>query len=106
MNDYISRQDAIDAVNAYFEMSAVSRTIQNMTSVQEILKQLPSAQLERKTTHLIKYWTERKDGYGIEHIPHCKCANCGVDYLPRMAMDMNYCPNCGARFIKERDNSD
>lgn len=44
MNDLIKRQDAIDAVNAYMGLSAVSRTIQNMTNVQEILERLPSAQ--------------------------------------------------------------
>lgn len=42
----ISRQAAIDAVNAYLGLSEVSRTIQNMTSVQEILEQMPSVQPE------------------------------------------------------------
>ena len=46
--DCISRQDAIDAVNVYLGLSAVSRTIQNMTSIQEILENLPSAEPERK----------------------------------------------------------
>ena len=44
MDDTISRQDAIDAVNAYLGLSAVSRTVQNMTNIQEILEKLPSAQ--------------------------------------------------------------
>ena len=44
--DIIYRQDAIDAINAYLGLSAVSRTIQNMTSIQEILENLPSAQPE------------------------------------------------------------
>lgn len=44
--DTIYRQDAIDAINAYLGLSAVSRTIQNMTSIEEILKNLPSAQSE------------------------------------------------------------
>lgn len=44
MDDCISRQRAIDAVNAYLGLSAVSRTIQNMMSIQEILEKLPSAQ--------------------------------------------------------------
>ena len=44
--DAIYRQDAIDAINAYLGLSAVSRTIQNMTSIQEILENLPSAQPE------------------------------------------------------------
>ena len=44
VKDLISRQDAVDAVNAYLGLSAVSRTIQNMTSIQEILENLPSAE--------------------------------------------------------------
>ena len=44
MSDTISRKEAIDAVNAYLGLSAVSRTIQNMTSIQEILENLPSAE--------------------------------------------------------------
>ena len=47
--DAIYRQDAIDAINAYLGLSAVSRTIQNMTSIQEILEKLPSA--ESKIIH-------------------------------------------------------
>lgn len=47
--DTIYRQDAIDAINAYLGLSAVSRTIQNMTSIQEILENLPSAQPEPLT---------------------------------------------------------
>lgn len=49
-SDCIYRKDAIDAVNAYLGLSAVSRTIQNMTSIQEILENLPSAEPE----HLVK----------------------------------------------------
>ena len=41
-NSLIKRQDAIDAINAYLGLSAVSRTIQNMTSIQEILEKLPA----------------------------------------------------------------
>lgn len=44
--DTVYRQDAIDAINAYLGLSAVSRTIQNMTSIQEILENLPSAEQE------------------------------------------------------------
>ena len=44
MSDLISRKEAVDAVNAYLGLSAVSRTIQNMTSIQEILENLPSAE--------------------------------------------------------------
>lgn len=50
MSDLIDRQAALDAVNAYLGLSAVSRTIQNMMSIQEILENLPSAEPE----HLVK----------------------------------------------------
>ena len=60
--DTIYRQAALDAVNAYLGLSAVSRTIQNMTSIQEILENLPSAEPE---------------------ITHCKdCRNRGEDECP------------------------
>ena len=49
MSDMIDRQQALDAINAYLGLSAVSRTIQNMTSIQEILEKLPSA--ESKIIH-------------------------------------------------------
>lgn len=49
VNDCINRQDAIDAINAYLGLSAVSRTIQNMTSIQEILENLPSASTDLST---------------------------------------------------------
>ena len=46
MADLIDRQAAIDAVNEYLRISEVSKTVQNMTSIQAILKWLPSAQPE------------------------------------------------------------
>ena len=50
MSNLISRQAAIDAINAYLGLSAVSRTIQNMTSIQEILENLSSAESEQRYT--------------------------------------------------------
>ena len=47
--ELISRQDAIDSINAYLGLSAVSRTIQNMTSIQEILEKLPPASPDLST---------------------------------------------------------
>lgn len=46
--DAISRQMAIGAVNMYLRLSTNSQTIQNMTSLQEILEQLPSVRPEPK----------------------------------------------------------
>ena len=49
VNDCINRKDAIDAINAYLGLSAVSRTIQNMTSIQEILEKLPAVDTDLST---------------------------------------------------------
>lgn len=44
MDDFISRQQAIDAVNEWFRLYAINRTMSNVTSIQDVLRQLPSAQ--------------------------------------------------------------
>ena len=71
-NDLISRADAIDAVNSYLALSAVSRTIQNMTSIQEILEKLPSADVVHREVVSQIQWerdtaiSQLKDlGYGL-----------------------------------------
>lgn len=101
MSDLISRQAAIDAVNAYLGLSQVSRTIQDMTSIQEILKDLPSAQPE------LGRWIDTLTD-------HYKCSCCGVrasywfneENSCGWDEDMSewlsdYCPNCGARMDGE-----
>ena len=56
--DLIIRQDAIDAVNAYLGLSSVSRTLQSMTNIQEILEKLPSTEpeIEEKLGFLEFLW--------------------------------------------------
>ena len=45
-SDCISRDAAIDAVNEWLKLYAINRTMSNVTSIQDILRQLPSAQPE------------------------------------------------------------
>ena len=109
--ELISRQDAIDAINAYLGLSAVSRTIQNMTSIQEILENLPSASPDI-STFSDKLWKiayergkeeGRKKGEWIEIMdadefgePYpcgVRCSECG---FCSVNLD-NFCPNCGAK---------
>ena len=84
MSDLIDRQAAIDSINAYLGLSAVSRTIQNMTSIQEILENLPSAEPERKKGK----WLLIDAGY----YDYVKCSQCGET----LVWGKNFCPNCGA----------
>lgn len=61
MSDLISRQSAIDAVNEFFKLYAINRTMSNVTSIQDILRQLPSVQPEiircKDCEHWDKTWT-------------------------------------------------
>ena len=69
-NSLIKRQDAIDAINAYLGLSAVSRTIQNMTSIQEILEKLPAvdADLSTFSDNLWKIAYERGKKEGMQQL--------------------------------------
>lgn len=42
--DLISRQKAIDAVNAWLLLKSLNRTMSNAMSIQDVLRQLPSVQ--------------------------------------------------------------
>ena len=90
--DTIYRQDAIDAINAYLGLSAVSRTIQNMTSIQEILENLPSAEPRKKG----KWIEQDAGGDGVFYeCSVCKDAFTLMDGTPS-DNNYNFCPNCGS----------
>ena len=48
MDNLISRQAAIDAMNEWLRLYAINRTMSNVTSIQDILRKLPSAQPEQQ----------------------------------------------------------
>ena len=99
-SDCINRQDAIDAINAYLGLSAVSRTIQNMTSIQEILENLPSAEPQKKG----KWIYGEKSGQDGWY-----CSECGgfipwyydfygldnIDFIE----DFKTCPFCDSKMV-------
>ena len=83
MDDLISRQTAIDAVNTWFELYVVNRTTANAVSIQDMLRALPSAQPEEVVPHknykyLSDYWCE-----------------CGW-HLGKKG-DVKYCSDCGRK---------
>ena len=70
--DVISRQAAIDAVNTWFELYVINRTMADTMSVQDMLRDLPSAEPEIIRCKDCKYWREHK--YAKEtkrYIPFC-----------------------------------
>ena len=90
-SDLISRQQAIDAANDWYE-GLICGSINGLI---KRLNALPSAQPEPKEGH----WIRRDCGLDVE----CKCSRCGYkDFVkPRDEywFKRNYCPNCGAKMI-------
>lgn len=71
--DLISRSDAIKAVNEYLRLAAMSKTVGNMTGIQEILEKLPSADTDL-SDYSDKLWRaayERGKKEAMESIVRC-----------------------------------
>ena len=47
-DDTVSRASVLKAIDEYERLSAVRQTVRNMTSLREIVQQLPSAQPDRE----------------------------------------------------------
>ena len=81
--DLIQRKAAIEAIDEYERLSAVSQTIRNMTSLREIVQRLPSAQPETTSVTVGRTKGETTLWYECDHcgMPvttgDCFCANCG-----------------------------
>lgn len=88
MDDLISRQAALDALNGKFTVTGRenAETIMDfLNGVCNKLRELPSAERRGRWT------TERT----MEHDGEWYCSVCG--YEPTVYEASNYCPNCGAR---------
>ena len=84
VGDLISRQDAIDVADAVWSVTGDK----NVAKVWDQIKDLPSAQ------------PERKKGRWIDMDDHVMCSCCGAAHY---GVDRNYCPNCGGDMRGERD---
>lgn len=94
MDDLISRQAAIDAVNHICPVDTeYDCTLLDRVDVRCVLLDLPSA--------------ERKKGEWLEHYSHedgerdgVECSKCRTHYYFGGQL-MNFCPNCGAEMRGE-----
>lgn len=98
MSNLIDRQAAIDAVNEWLKLYVINRTMSNITSIQDILRQLPSAQPERDIPIKPIETTDR--AWGIPH-RQAVCPKCDY-YLGNVAFlgdykgkRITYCETCG-----------
>lgn len=87
MSDLISRRAAIEA---FMKATADGDKFE---WCEYVLKQLPSAQPERKTGQ----WIEQNN-HDWEYSREYRCSECGKHRLVTIpkGWNWNYCPNCGA----------
>lgn len=92
MDDLISRQAAIDALNHEYRCGDIISQCRIEIAI-DIINELPPAQPELKTGVWLTYTN-------VPQYMLCKCSACGADILVPYAgknMIFNYCPNCGAK---------
>lgn len=101
MDDLISRQDAIDILDA-FQVKVENGEEFSYSWARMRMTELPSVHPERKTGRWI---------YGEHDVTMCDgyhCSECGFfvpwDYKRKFIdfiKDYNFCPNCGSPMVKE-----
>lgn len=65
--------------------------------IQKFVEKLPSTE---KIGHWIK-WEEKISDE--KSIPHCRCSECDREYHPYAIQSVNFCLNCGAKIIKNKE---
>ena len=99
MDDYIKREDAIKANENYVPYQRLGEDRQ--LYFDRILKELPSADVE-PVRH--GHWTVIDTRYMRldRRTDIMECSECGHQILRRTGEIVNYCPNCGAKMIRRR----
>jgi hypothetical protein len=99
MDDYISRQTAIDVAIKMFN-AWYGHSLLRTNEIRARFEQLPSADVQAVKRG---YWIH--DGLDIPHgVDWMHCSECGKrdKYCP--AAMTNYCPNCGAKMNGEQND--
>ena len=95
MDDLISRQAALDALNGGFTVTGRENAeviMDFLNGVCKKLRDLPSAERRGRWIY--------KEAYKDAHFGYFVCSLCGEAYWKPSA---NYCPNCGARMEGEEE---
>ena len=94
MNDLISRQAAIDAINSYFGFNIEE---EYGSAVQEVINGLPSAQPQRMRGRWKRTYLDHEAMGERPSIFYCSACNQCIAY------PTNYCPSCGTDMRGEQD---
>ena len=105
--DTVSRQAVIDTLIAegrnvdsrYLESE---RIIHESDAVEAISMLPPSPTQSRPKGHWIRWYETLEDANCVEHIPKCKCSECGKEYDPHSSQFINFCQKCGADMRQQR----
>ena len=112
--DLISRQAAIDAIEN--EQKKIMRSdwaidqakFSAMSDIRALIEDLPSVN-PQKTGHFVRWYEVEEKKNGEEHIPHCKCSECGTIFRSEMFQikrkgeyvwdieESKFCPRCGVK---------
>lgn len=97
--DAISRQAVLDKADyTETENGWCGRTV----DVKDV-ESLPPVTPQPKTGYWIKWYEQKENDGCIEHIPHCKCSECGKEYDPHSSQFVKYCNKCGAKMIEPQE---
>lgn len=96
MNDLIERQAAIETVRKAKDKSEAHRMIIQLPTVDAV---------PVRHGHLVRWYEEVCDSFGVAYVPHCKCSECGMECDPYIANRMNYCSNCGVKLDGKDDDN-
>lgn len=96
MNDLISRQDAIEALNKMKIYRPLDSDRYVISDCLNRIVNLPSAQPKKG------HWIMTHDYFTGESIYYAKCSICGEDSLE----EGNYCHNCGAKMVDPQESEE
>lgn len=93
----ISRQAVLDMATTIQTDDFSGNEIIEVVDVDDI-KELQPVTPTRPTGRWIRWYEviESADGKSTDHIPHCKCSECGTEYDPHSSQFIKYCNECGA----------
>lgn len=96
--DTISRKAAINAIEKACETcSKENYGVVICNSIIHLLNVLPPSPTPIiPKGHWIRWYETLEDANCVEHIPKCKCSECGTEYDPHSSQFINFCSHCGA----------
>ena len=102
--DCISRQAAHEAIERWAGSMSVLTVLptREVRPLLDSIHELPAAIPQPKIGHWIRWYEQKETEWGIEHIPHCRCSECGKEYDPHSSQFMRFCSNCGVKLEEEK----